>query len=89
MTALRITPPADEEGTNVEGAKEAEWAAVSVCGCFDRSWASLHMTIAASMAHMTEKWGDTGKEIEKWCRIHVITEGKMSLSRVVYPYRHL
>ena len=35
------------------------------------------------MAHMTEKWSAKGKGTEKWHRIRVITEGKMSLSRVV------
>ena len=32
---------------------------------------------------MTEKWSEEGKGIEKWHRIRVIAEGKMSLSRVV------
>ena len=31
---------------------------------------------------MTEKWSEEGKETEKWHRIRVIAEGKMSLSRV-------
>ena len=34
------------------------------------------------MAHMTEKWLEEGKGTEKWHRIRVIAEGKMSLSRV-------
>ena len=34
------------------------------------------------MAHMIEKWSEEGKGIGKWHRIHVIVEGKMSLSRV-------
>ena len=32
------------------------------------------------MAHMTEKWSEEGKGTEKWCKILVIAEGKMSLS---------
>ena len=35
------------------------------------------------MAHMTWKWLETGKGTEKWRRILVIAEGKMSLSRIV------
>ena len=34
------------------------------------------------MAHMTKKWSKKGKGTEKWHRICVIAEGKMSLSRV-------
>lgn len=34
------------------------------------------------MAHMTGKWSKEGKRTEKWHRIRVIAEGKMSLSRV-------
>ena len=35
------------------------------------------------MAHMTEKWSKEGKGREKWHKINVIAEGKMSLSWVV------
>ena len=35
------------------------------------------------MVHMTEKWSEEGKGTEKWHKIRVIAEGKMSLSRVV------
>ena len=38
--------------------------------------------VAASMAHMTRQWSKEGKGTEKWQRVHVIAEGKMSLSRV-------
>ena len=34
------------------------------------------------MVHMIEKWSKEGKGTEKWHRIHVIAEGKMSLSYV-------
>ena len=34
------------------------------------------------MAHITEKWSEEGKGTEKWHRICVIAEGKMSLSQV-------
>ena len=48
----------------------------------ERSYASLRLTVAASMAHITWKWSDTGKGIEKWSKILIIVEGKMSLSQV-------
>ena len=34
------------------------------------------------MARMTGEWSEEGKGTEKWHRIRVIAEGKMSLSRV-------
>ena len=34
------------------------------------------------MAHMIGKWLEEGKGIEKWHKIRMIVEGKMSLSRV-------
>ena len=47
------------------------------CNC-----ASLHLRVAVSMAHITWKWPETGKGTEKWHKILVIAEAKMSLSRV-------
>ena len=55
MTALRVTPPADEEGADVEGVEEAGGVAVSIHGRIGQSWASLYLTITASMAHITVK----------------------------------
>ena len=55
MIASRVTPPVDEEGADVEEAEEAGRVTVSVRGRFSRSWASLRLTIAASMEHMTER----------------------------------
>jgi len=55
MTTSRVTPPIDEEGVDMEGAKEVGGATVFIHGCFGRSWASLRLTIATSMTHMTEK----------------------------------
>ena len=78
--AFRVTPLAKIEGAEVDGAEGVGEAAVP-----DRlEWncASLHLTVVASMAHIMEKWSETGKEMEKWRRILVIAEGKMSLSRV-------
>ena len=36
-TASRVTPPADEEGADVEGAEEARGVVVSVHGRFGQS----------------------------------------------------
>ena len=89
MMASRVTPPAEDEGAEVDGVVEAGGAVVSVRGCLDRSYIILHLTVAASMAHMNVKRGDLGYEIEKWQRSRLIAEGKMSLSRVVVSIRHL
>ena len=80
MIASRVTPPVEEEGVELEGAEEVGGATVP-----DRlaySCASLHLTIAVSMTHMTWKWSEMGKGTEKWLRNLVIAKGKMSLSRV-------
>ena len=55
MTALRVTPPAEEEGVEVNGAEEAGGIVVLVRGRFGRSWASFHLTDAPLMAPMTKK----------------------------------
>ena len=55
MTASRVIPPIEDEGVDVDGVKEAREATVSVWGRRDLSCASLHLTVAASMAHMTKK----------------------------------
>ena len=52
-TASRVTPPADEKGAEVEGAEETGGVIVSIHGRFSRSWASLHLMVVASMAHIT------------------------------------
>ena len=55
MTASKVTPLANEEGADVEGAEDAEGAIVSIRGHLDLSYASLHRTVVASMAHMIVK----------------------------------
>ena len=86
MTSSSITSPIAEEGADVDradrGGAEREGGAAK-SDYHDLNCASLHLTVAASMAHMTEKWLEEGKGTEKWHKIHVIAEGKMSLSRVV------
>ena len=75
MMASSVTPPTEDEGT-----VEVERAAVCVWGCLSLSCASLHRTVAVSMASITEKQGETRKGTERWRSIHMIVEGKMSLS---------
>ena len=48
--------------------------------CRDLDSASLRFTIATSMAHMKVKGSNTGEGTEKWRKILVIAEGKISLS---------
>ena len=85
MMSPSDTSLVEEEGTDVDGADqdgaEREGGAAE-SDCCDLNYASLRFTVAAFMAHMTEKWSEEGKGIEKWHKIRVITEGKMSLSRV-------
>ena len=68
---------ADVDQANRDGVERKGGAADSCCNL---NCASLHFTVAASMAHMKVKWSDKGKETKKWCKILVIAEGKMSLS---------
>ena len=80
MIASRVTPPVEEEEAEVDGVEGV--GGVADLDHLVRSCASLHLTVAASMAHMTWKWLETGKGTEKWRKILVIAEGKMSLSWV-------
>ena len=81
--ASSVTPLAEDEGMEVDGAVEVEGAAVYVHDRLGQSWASLRLMVALFMAPMTKKWGDAGKETEIWWRIHVIAEEKISISRVI------
>ena len=78
--SLRVTPLVEEEGANVDGAEGVEGATNP--NCLHQNYASLRLTVAASIAPIIEKWLDKGKGTEKWRKILVIVEGKMSLSRV-------
>ena len=80
MMSSRVTPLVEEEGADVDGAE-------GVGGATDpdhlkRSCASLRLTVVASIATIMWKWSNTGRGTEKWCKILVIAEGKMSLPRV-------
>ena len=86
MMSLSDTSLIEEEGADVDGANrervEREGGAAE-SDCRDLNCASLHLMVAVSVAHMTEKWLKEGKGTETWYKIRVIAEGKMSLSRVV------
>ena len=82
----RVTPLIEEEGADVDGADRdgaEQEGGVAESDCRNLNCTLLHLTVAASMAHMTEKWSEERKGTEKWHKIRVIAEGKMSLSRVV------
>ena len=60
MTTSSVTPPLKEEEEKEEeeeeeGAEGAGGVTVLIHGCFNRSWASLHRTVTALMAHITVK----------------------------------
>ena len=83
MTSSKDISPKEKEAdanrVDWDSAKREEGVAKSVC--HDRNWALLRLTLALSMAHVIVKWLEEGKGMEKWCKILVIAEGKMSLSR--------
>ena len=60
MMASSVTPLVENEGAEVDGTVEAGGAAVCVWGYLGLSCAALRRTVAASMAHMKVKWGDSG-----------------------------
>ena len=60
IMASSVTPPTEEEGVEVDGAIEAGGATIYIWGCLERSFAKFRLTVAASMAHMNVKWGDSG-----------------------------
>ena len=85
-----MMPPKDtslkeEEGADVGRAEQdgVGWEGGVESYCHDLNCASLCFTVAASMAHTKVKGLDAGKMMEKWHKILVIAEGKMSLSRDV------
>ena len=83
MLSPKNTSLKEEEGANVS---QVERDGVGQEGgvesyCHNLNCASLCFTVAASMAHMKVKGLDVGEGTEKWHKILVIAEGKMSLSR--------
>ena len=88
MMASKVTPATEKEGAEVEEAEEegaigAIGSPVSTRGSFNQSWVSLRRIEPVLIAPMVVKKGKEGIGMEKCQRIHVITEGKMSLSWVV------
>ena len=67
----------EEEGVDVDGVDrdgaEREGGVVE-SDCHDLNCASLRLTVAASMAHMTGKWSERGKGTKKWRKILVIAK---------------
>ena len=63
MIALRVTPLAEEEGAEVDGAEGV--GGVVNPDHLECSYTSLCLMVAASMAHITWKWSESGKGIEK------------------------
>ena len=80
MITSRVKPLAKVEGAKVDGAEGVE--RVANLDRLERNYASLRLTVAASIAPITCKWLDKGKGIEKWRKILMIAKGKMSLSQV-------
>ena len=84
MMSPKVTSPEEEGGADMDG---AEWDGAEREGGAaesdyrNRNWASLRLTVGQSMAHMTVKWSEEGKGTEKWHKILVIAEEKMSLLR--------
>ena len=82
MMSSSVTSPIAKEGVDVDGAErdgaEREGGSTEP-DCLKRNCASLHFTVAVSMAHMKVKWSNKGKGTEKWRKILVIVEEKMSL----------
>ena len=66
------------DGAKRDGAERERGVAES--DYLDRNCASVRFTVAASIAHKKVKWSDKGKGTEKWRKILMIAEGKMSLS---------
>ena len=63
MIALRVTPPTEEEGAEVNGV-EGVGGAVDL-DHLERNCASLCLMVVASIVHITWKWSDMGKGTEK------------------------
>ena len=76
MIASKVTPSAEVEGAEVDGVEGMRGAADP--DHLDQNCASLCLMVAASIALITWKWSNKGKGIEKWRKILVIAEVKMS-----------
>ena len=82
MKSPKDTSLEEEEGADVGEAERdgvGREGGVESC-CRDLNYASLHFTVAVSMAHMKVKGLNMREGMEKWPKILVIAKGKMSLS---------
>ena len=55
MIASSVTPPAEDNGAEVDGVVEAGGAVVCVWGCLGLSYAALRLAVAAFMSPIMEK----------------------------------
>ena len=78
-TSLDEKEGVDVDGADRDGAEQEGGAAESIY--HDLNYASLCLTVAASMAHIKLKWSNARKGTEKWHIILMIVKGKMNLSR--------
>ena len=58
-TSLEEVEGVDVDGADQDGVEREGGAAES--DCRDLNYTSLHLMVAASMAHMIEKWAEEGK----------------------------
>ena len=80
MITSKVTPLVEVERAEVDGAEGVGGAAD--LDHLEQNYASLHLTVVASIAPIMWKWSDMGKGAKIWHKILVIAKGKMSLSRV-------
>ena len=81
MMSSSVTPLIEEKGADVDRVEGV--GGVAALECLERNYALLRLTVLASIAPMTRKGPEEGKRTSKWCKSHVIAEGKMGLSRFV------
>ena len=81
MIASRVTPLTEEEGPKVDGVEEVR--GIADPDHLEHGCASLHLTVVKPMAHITWTWLEMEKGTEKWRKILVIVEEKMSFSWVI------
>ena len=55
MMASSVTPPAEDDGAEVDGVVEARGAVVCVWGYLGLSYAALRLAVAAFMSPIMEK----------------------------------
>ena len=60
MMAASVMPPTKEEGVEVYGVVEARGFVAYDWGYLEQSCAKCCFTVVGSMAHIKEKWGDSG-----------------------------